>query len=81
MSSIPDPTLRLNNVPSQVQTLLVPEVPRALYEANVGGFVHFWAVLAQVRSHNTPRYQVHGLVRNIIVRVHAYCTGMSRELP
>jgi len=35
----------LHNIPSQVRTIIVPEVP-ALYEAIWGGFVQFWAISA-----------------------------------
>jgi len=64
-----------NHVPSQVRTLIVPEVLGSVRD-NFRRFsailFNFGAIFAWVRSQNTPSFQVPGLVRNIIQRVHSY---------
>jgi len=44
----------------------------ALDEGILGGFLLFWAIAVQTRSQNTPSFQVPGLVRNLVQRVHSY---------
>jgi hypothetical protein len=58
---------------SQVRTLISPDVPGS------ARFSHFWAVLfnfgrfqREYATKNTPIFQVPGLIRNIMWRVHSY---------
>jgi hypothetical protein len=45
--------------------------------AILGDFVQIWAILAWVRSQNTPSFQVPGLVLSIVYRVHSYTLAAS----
>ena len=52
---------------------------RDVYEAFLCGFPRVWAISTQIRSQNTPGFQIPGFVRNIIERVHSYLYDNIQE--